>query len=111
MDKINYIDGEWIEGNPAVLGPHDQSFWFATHIFDGARAFEGVAPDLDRQLEARTRVDVQRAAIRHGNQARRGVDGERSAGIARGDPELGGVIRVAAPVVLAGSGNLSGRSL
>ncbi len=51
MKRINYIDGEWIEGNPAVLGPHDQSFWFATQIFDGARAFEGVAPDLDRHCE------------------------------------------------------------
>jgi branched-chain amino acid aminotransferase len=51
MKQINYIDGEWIEGNPAVLGPHDQAFWFATQIFDGARAFEGVAPDLDRHVE------------------------------------------------------------
>ena len=51
MKRINYIDGEWIEGKPAVLGPHDQSFWFATQIFDGARAFEGVAPDLDRHCE------------------------------------------------------------
>ena len=51
MEKINYIDGEWIEGNPAVLGPHDQSFWFASQIFDGARAFEGVAPDLDKHCE------------------------------------------------------------
>ena len=51
MHAINYIDGDWIEGNPAVLGPHDQAFWFATQIFDGARAFGGVAPDLDRHCK------------------------------------------------------------
>ena len=51
MKRINYIGGEWVEGNPAVLGPHDQSFWFASQVFDGARAFEGVAPDLDRHCQ------------------------------------------------------------
>ncbi len=51
MTAITYIDGEWIEGNPAVMGPMDQAFWFATAVFDGARAFDGVAPDLDRHCE------------------------------------------------------------
>ncbi|MFQ5785247.1 MAG: branched-chain amino acid aminotransferase [Alphaproteobacteria bacterium] len=48
MTTITYIDGDWIEGNPKVLGVMDQAFWFATGIFDGARAFDGLAPDLDR---------------------------------------------------------------
>ncbi len=47
MTAITYIDGEWIEGNPPVLAPMDQAFWFATAVFDGARAFDGIAPDLD----------------------------------------------------------------
>ncbi len=47
MAAISFIDGKWIEGNPPILGPMDQSFWFATMVFDGARAFDGVAPDLD----------------------------------------------------------------
>ncbi len=47
MDSITYIDGKWVEGNPPVMGPMDQAFWFATMVFDGARAFDGVAPDLD----------------------------------------------------------------
>ena len=47
MISISYVDGEWREGNPNILGPMDQSFWFATMVFDGARAFDGVAPDLD----------------------------------------------------------------
>ena len=48
---INYIGGKWIEGNPPVMGPMDQAFWFSTMVFDGARAFDGVAPDLDRHCE------------------------------------------------------------
>ena len=51
MAVVNYIDGEWIDGNPPLMGPMDQAFWFATGVFDGARAFEGVAPDLDKHCE------------------------------------------------------------
>ena len=47
MTAIHFIDGKWIEGNPPLMGPMDQAFWFATGVFDGARAFDGVAPDLD----------------------------------------------------------------
>lgn len=47
MAAITYVDGKWLEGNPPLLGPMDQSFWFATMVFDGARSFDGVAPDLD----------------------------------------------------------------
>ena len=42
-----YLDGEWVEGNPAILGPRDHAFWLGSSVFDGARAFEGVTPDLD----------------------------------------------------------------
>lgn len=51
MVTVNYIDGEWIDGNPPIMGPMDQAFWFATAVFDGARAFDGVAPDLDKHCE------------------------------------------------------------
>ena len=51
MATINFIDGKWIEGNPPLMGPMDQAFWFATAVFDGARAFDGVAPDLDKHCE------------------------------------------------------------
>lgn len=47
MKSLTYLDGEWREGNPAVLGPASLATWLASVIFDGARAFEGVAPDLD----------------------------------------------------------------
>lgn len=47
----NWIDGEWIEGNPPIMGPRTHAVWQATSVFDGARVFEGVAPDLDRHCQ------------------------------------------------------------
>lgn len=43
-----YVDGEWLEGNPGLMGPRSHAFWLGSSVFDGARAFEGVTPDLDR---------------------------------------------------------------
>jgi branched-chain amino acid aminotransferase len=43
-----YIDGDWHEGNIAILGPRSHAMWLASCVFDGARWFEGVAPDLDQ---------------------------------------------------------------
>jgi branched-chain amino acid aminotransferase len=37
-----------MEGNPPLMGPRSHAFWLASTVFDGARIFEGVAPDLDR---------------------------------------------------------------
>lgn len=45
-----YLDGDWLEGNPPVIGPRTHAFWLGSSVFDGARAFEGVAPDLDLHL-------------------------------------------------------------
>lgn len=42
-----YVDGDWIEGNPKILGPKSHAMWLSSVVFDGARAFRGVAPDLD----------------------------------------------------------------
>jgi branched-chain amino acid aminotransferase len=42
-----YLDGDWVEGNPPILGPRSHAMWMASYVFDGARWFEGVAPDLD----------------------------------------------------------------
>lgn len=46
-----WIDGEWLEGNPPLIGPRTHGFWLGSSVFDGARAFEGVAPDLDKHCE------------------------------------------------------------
>ena len=47
MDSLVYLDGEWIEGNPPVLGPATLATWLGSIVFDGACAFEGTLPDLD----------------------------------------------------------------
>ncbi|WP_068081435.1 branched-chain amino acid aminotransferase [Polycladidibacter stylochi] len=43
----NWIDGEWFEGNPAIMGPRTHAAWLSSSVFDGARGFEGVLPDID----------------------------------------------------------------
>jgi branched-chain amino acid aminotransferase len=43
-----YVEGDWYEGNVALVGPRSHVFWLGSSVFDGARWFEGVAPDLDR---------------------------------------------------------------
>ena len=47
MKALHYIDGTWHEGNPPIMGPMTHAAWLGSSVFDGARAFEGVAPDLD----------------------------------------------------------------
>lgn len=42
-----YFEGEWRQGNPALMGPWSDASWLGSAIFDGGRAFEGVTPDLD----------------------------------------------------------------
>lgn len=46
--SIHFINGEWVSGNPAILGPMSHATWMASVAFDGARYFDGVAPDLER---------------------------------------------------------------
>ena len=42
-----FVDGDWHEGNVALVGPRSHVMWLGSSVFDGARWFEGVAPDLD----------------------------------------------------------------
>jgi branched-chain amino acid aminotransferase len=42
-----YFEGKWAEGNVLLAGPRSHAFWLSSSVFDGARAFEGVAPDLE----------------------------------------------------------------
>lgn len=42
-----YVDGDWLEGNPGIVGPRSHTFWLGSSVFDGGRWFEGVSPDLD----------------------------------------------------------------
>ena len=43
-----FFEGKWHEGNAPIMGPRTHAAWLGSSVFDGARAFEGVAPDLDR---------------------------------------------------------------
>ena len=51
MTAVHFIDGTWVEGNPPIMGPMTHAAWMASVVFDGARAFDGVTPDLDRHCE------------------------------------------------------------
>ncbi|MDJ1159413.1 branched-chain amino acid aminotransferase [Chelatococcus sp. SYSU_G07232] len=42
-----WFEGKWLDGNPALMGPRSHAFWLASSVFDGARVFEGVMPDMD----------------------------------------------------------------
>jgi len=55
-----YVDGDWYEGNVAILGPRSHAMWLGTSVFDGGRWFEGVAPDLDLHC---ARVNASAAAL------------------------------------------------
>jgi branched-chain amino acid aminotransferase len=42
-----YFEGDWHEGNVPLWGARTHAIWLGSSVFDGARVFEGVAPDLD----------------------------------------------------------------
>jgi branched-chain amino acid aminotransferase len=42
-----FYDGDWHEGNIPIMGVRTHAAWLCSSVFDGARAFEGVTPDLD----------------------------------------------------------------
>ena len=45
-----YFEGQWREGNVKIIGVRSHASWLGSTVFDGARAFEGVTPDLDLHL-------------------------------------------------------------
>ncbi|MFK8083515.1 MAG: branched-chain amino acid aminotransferase [Granulosicoccus sp.] len=46
-----FFQGQWQEGNVPVLGSADHGTWLGTLVFDGARQFDGVCPDLQAHCE------------------------------------------------------------
>jgi branched-chain amino acid aminotransferase len=50
-ETLTFFEGDWQSGNVPIMGPRTHGAWLASTVFDGARAFEGVAPDLDRHCE------------------------------------------------------------
>ena len=69
MDAIYWHDGQWTTDNPKLLGPADHAFWMASMVFDGARAFRGLTPDLDLHCQrvVRSAEDADEAAARLGS--------------------------------------------
>ena len=56
-----YVEGEWLTGNPPLIGPTSHAMWLASTVFDGARWFDGIAPDLDLHCER-----INRSAVNMG---------------------------------------------
>lgn len=42
-----YFGGRWHDGDVAIMRAADHGSWLGTTVFDGARLFDGVTPDLD----------------------------------------------------------------
>ena len=42
----SFYEGDWHEGNIPIMGVRDHAAWLCSSVFDGARTFEGVSPDL-----------------------------------------------------------------
>ncbi|GEO84279.1 MULTISPECIES: branched-chain amino acid aminotransferase [Alphaproteobacteria] len=59
-----YVEGEWISGNPPLIGPTSHAMWLASTVFDGSRWFDGIAPDLDEHCKR-----VNRSAVSMGMKA------------------------------------------
>ena len=45
-----FYEDRWHEGNVPIMGPRTHGAWLGSTIFDGARRFEGVSPDLDLHM-------------------------------------------------------------
>jgi branched-chain amino acid aminotransferase len=56
-----YVEGEWLTGNPPLIGPTSHAMWLASTVFDGARWFDGIAPDLDQHCQR-----INRSAVNMG---------------------------------------------
>lgn len=55
-----WFDGQWHDGDVAVMRAGDHGAWLGTSVFDGARWVDGMAPDLDKHL---ARVNASAKAL------------------------------------------------
>ena len=46
-----FFEDDWHAGDVRIMGPRTHACWLGSMVFDGARAFEGVMPDLERHCE------------------------------------------------------------
>ena len=59
-DTWTYWRGDWHRGDLRILGAASHGTWLGSLVFDGARLFEGVTPDLDRHA---ARVNASARAL------------------------------------------------
>ena len=45
---MTWFEGSWHAGDRMIMRAADHGAWLGTTVFDGARYFDGLAPDLDR---------------------------------------------------------------
>ena len=55
-----FFNGSWHEGNVAMIGPLPHGLCLGSSVFDGARAFDRVIPDLDRHCSRVNQSAVNR---------------------------------------------------
>ena len=58
-----FFEGAWHEGNVAIMGPRTHGSWLGSTVFDGARVFDGLAPDLDLHM-ARVNESARRFRLK-----------------------------------------------
>ena len=46
-----YFDGTWHDGDVPIMRAADHGAWLGSGVFDGARFFDGVAPDLEAHCQ------------------------------------------------------------
>ena len=46
VDTWTFFEGRWQSGNAPIMGPRTHAAWLGSSVFDGARYFDGAAPDL-----------------------------------------------------------------
>lgn len=49
-DTWTFFEGAWRQGNVAIMGPRTHGAWLGSTVFDGARVYDGRAPDLAAHL-------------------------------------------------------------
>lgn len=98
-----FFEGEWVEGNVALMGPRTHGAWMGSTVFDGARRFEGVTPDLDLHL-ARANTSAEKFRMKAVVSLDQWLELTRE-GMAKFDPNAALYIR---PMYWADSGLVGG---
>ena len=58
-----YFNGQWHDGDVPIMRAADHGAWLGSGVFDGARAVNGLTPDLDRHC-ARTNRSAEALMLR-----------------------------------------------